>query len=90
MIPVREPGFRFALAQDISQNGFRFYSKEFLPRRTGLMVEINPPGHAPIRSLARAVWVRERQFDEGYEIGGIFVEPPHSARTALTQLISGR
>jgi hypothetical protein len=90
VIPVNEVGFRNAFTQDIGQGGFRFYSRESLPKRTSLVVEMDLLGHAPIRTLARAVWVRERSLGEGYEVGGMFVDPPHSARTTLAELVSGR
>ena len=90
VIPISEVGFRSAFAQDISRTGFRFYSKEFLPQKTSLIVEMDLLGHPPIRSLARAVWVRERSLEEGYEVGGIFVDPPHDARTTIGQLVWGR
>jgi hypothetical protein len=90
VVPVSEAGFRTAFARDISQTGFRFHTTEFLPKRTSLMVEMNLLGHAPVRSLAKALWVRERPSDDGYDVGGIFVEPPHHARRTLRELVSGR
>jgi hypothetical protein len=89
VIPVREAGFKNAFAYDISQTGFRFHSMAFLPKRSSFLVEMEPPGHAPIHSLARAVWVRERPLEEGYEVGGMFIEPPHDARTTIGKIVSG-
>ena len=89
IIPVDASGFRNASVQDISMTGFRFHSQEFIPKRASIILEMNFLGHAPIHSLARAVWVRELPSDGGYEVGGMFVEPPRGARTTLTQLVSG-
>jgi hypothetical protein len=89
MIPVDAVGFRNANIQDISMTGFRFHSQEFIPRRASIMLEMNFFGHAPVHSLAKAVWVREIPSDGGYEVGGMFVEPPRGARTTLSRLVSG-
>jgi len=88
IIPVDATGFRNAGVQDISLTGFRFHSREFIPKRASFILEMNLIGHAPVHSLARAVWVREIPREGGYEVGGIFVEPPHGARTTLSQLVS--
>lgn len=90
VIPVHEAGFKNAFAHDVSQTGFRFHSMEFVPRRSSFLVEMDVPGQAPIHSLARAVWIRERPLDEGYEVGSMFVEPPHHARATLGKLVPGR
>ena len=86
IIPVDVAGFRNAAVQDISLTGFRFHSQEFIPKRASIILEMNLLGHPPVHSLARAVWVRERPDEGGYEVGGMFVEPPHAARTTLSQL----
>jgi hypothetical protein len=83
-------GFREAAVQDVSQTGFRFHSQEFLPNQAGFILEMNVPGHAPVRSLAWAVWVRERPSDGGYVVGGMFVEPSHGASTTLSRFVSKR
>ena len=88
IIPVDVPGFRNAGVQDISLTGFRFHSREFIPKRASFILEMNFIGHAPVHSLARAVWVREIPCEGGYEVGGTFVEPPHGARTTLSRLVS--
>jgi hypothetical protein len=88
-IPVDATGFRNAAVQDISLTGFRFQSQEFIPKRASIILEMNLLGHAPVHSLARAVWVREIPNEGGYEVGGMFVEPPYGARTTLNQLVSG-
>jgi len=88
-IPVDATGFRNAAVQDISLTGFRFHSQEFIPKRASIILEMNLLGHAPVHSLARAVWVREIPSEGGFEVGGIFVEPPHGARTTLSRLVSG-
>jgi len=89
IIPVDVTGFRNADVQDISLTGFRFHSREFIPKRASVILEMNLLGQAPLHSLATAVWVREIPGEGGYEVGGMFVEPPQGARTTLSRLVSG-
>lgn len=77
---------REALVLDVSRTGFSFHSRNYVPRRAGFIIELQPPGANPIRSLARAVWVRELPEEGGYEVGGMFVEPTREARAALGRL----
>jgi hypothetical protein len=90
VIPGNEARLQDGFAQDVSQTGFRFYSTEFIPKQTSLIVKMEHLGHATIRSVAQAVWIRERPLDGGYEVGGRFVEPPSNSRTTLTKLTAGR
>jgi hypothetical protein len=89
VLPVDAAGYRNAAVQDVSLTGFRFHSQEFIPKNASMMVEMQASGHPPVHSLARAVWVREIPSAAGYEVGSMFVEPPYSARTTLSQLVSG-
>ena len=92
-IPMSAAGYLTATVQDISLTGFRFHSQEFIPKRASIILEMNLLGYAPVRSLARTVWVREQASDGGnvgYEVGGMFVEPPHGVRTTLNKLVSER
>jgi hypothetical protein len=90
IIPMDSAGFRNAAVQDVSLTGFRFHSQEFIPNNSGFLLEMNVPGQSPVRSLARAVWVRERPGDAGYVVGGMFVEPPSDVRATLSQLVAKR
>lgn len=83
-------GFRNAAVQDVSQTGFRFHSQEFLPAQADFMLEMSLPGQAPVRSLAKAIWVREKPSDGGYVVGGMFVEPPRGARATLSRFVAKR
>jgi hypothetical protein len=89
ILPVDAGGYRNAAVQDVSLTGFRFHSQEFIPRHSSILVEMTVSGHPPVHSLARAVWVREIPSAAGYEVGGMFVEPPYGARTTLSQLVTG-
>ena len=87
-IPVDAKGYRNAAVQDVSTTGFRFHSAEYIPRRASIILEMNLLGHPPVRSLATAVWVRERPSEGGYEVGGMFIELSHGTRTTLSKLVS--
>ena len=88
IIPSDAAGFRDAAIQDVSQTGFRFQSREFVPKQSNLILEMNHLGHVPVHYLARAVWVREIPSEGGYEVGGMFVEPAQSVWATLNQLAS--
>ncbi len=88
ILPVDAAGFRSAAVQDVSLTGFRFHSQEFIPKQASIILEMNLLGHAPVHSLAKAVWVREIPSEGGFEVGGVFVEPPHAAKMTLSQLVS--
>lgn len=82
-------GYQEAAFQDVSQTGFRFRSKEFIPKQASIILEMKLLGYAPLCSLAKAVWIRQMPSISGYEVGGLFVELPKCARSTLDQLISG-
>jgi len=46
------------------------------------------PGSHPIRSLATVAWVKAIPGDDGYQIGGAFVEPNSDVGAALAHLVS--
>lgn len=85
VIPVHEAGYRDALIQDISTGGFRFHTREHLPRQTSFILELHLPGLRPVHSLARASWVKAMPLNDCWEIGGMFVEPTREARAALAR-----
>ena len=87
VIPSNADGFESAVIQDFSQTGFRFHSWVFVPKQASIILEMNHLGHAPVHSLAKAVWVREMPILGGYEVGGMFVEPVRSVWTTLNNLV---
>jgi hypothetical protein len=58
-----------------------------LDRRANVLLELHLPGSGPVRSLASVAWVRALPEGNGYEVGGMFVEPPHEARLALEKIV---
>ena len=88
VLPLGAASLRNAVVQDVSLRGFKFWSQEFIPKNADFFVEMDLPGHAPIRSLAKAVWIRERPDDGGCEVGSMFVDPPHNARTTLSRFVA--
>lgn len=87
-IQANPAGFRNALAEDFSEGGFRFRTQEILPHRASFLLELHLPGFKPVRSLARAAWVRVMPENDGYEIGGRFVEPTYETRTAISRQLA--
>lgn len=90
VILVPEAVFQNARIEDISLIGFRFRSQQGLPKRASLLLEVTLPGSVPLRSLAKAAWVKAKPEDGGFETGGIFVEPSTAMRKALAKIILGR
>lgn len=86
-VPIGVQGPRNAIVKDIGQGGFRFRSDELLDRTSNMLLELHLPGAYLIRSLARVAWVRALPGEEGYEVGGMFVEPPQDARTTLRKIV---
>lgn len=86
-IPIDGRGPCNALLQDVGEGGFRFRSDELLNRRSDLLLELHLPGSYLVRSLATVAWVKAMPGDDGYEVGGMFVEPSHEARSALAHVV---
>ena len=89
-LPVTAKGLRNAAVRDVSIGGFRFCSDEMLSRNASLLLELHVPGSNPVHSLATVAWVKAMPGDNGFEVGGRFVEPGHQARTALQGMVLGR
>ena len=87
-IPISVRGPRNAIVQDVSRGGFRFHSDELLTRKSNMLLELHLPNSSCVRSLATVAWVKAVPENDGYEIGGMFVEPTHEARAALETIIS--
>ena len=87
-IPISDRGPRNAIIKDISRGGFRFRSDELLNRKSNLLLELHLPNAHCVRSLATVAWVKAMPEDDGFEMGGMFVEPTHETRAALEAIVS--
>ena len=87
-IPINVKGPRNAVVQDVSTGGFRFRSDELLDRKSNMLLELYLPGCPIIRSLATVAWIKALPADDGYEIGGMFVEPSREARVELAKIVT--
>jgi hypothetical protein len=64
------------VGKDISNNGICFISNEFIPKKTHLIFEVQPPWkETPVQTLAEVVWVSNQSYSERYEIGAKFLAP---------------
>lgn len=86
-VPIGVQGPRNAIVQDVGQGGFRFRSDELLDRKSNMLLELHLPGSPFIRSLASVAWVKAMPEEDGYEMGGMFVEPPQEALTTLGKIV---
>lgn len=89
-IPISARGPHNAAIQDVSRGGFRFRTDELLSHKSNLLLELHLPESDCIRSLGTVAWVRAMPDDNGFEIGGLFVEPTHEARALLERMLPGR
>ena len=90
VVPAGAVDSRDAVVQDVSVSGFRFRSLDYVPLRSGMIIKMDLCGHAPVRMLARTVWVKETPGDGSYMVGGMFIEPPSHVRRTLGKLVSTR
>lgn len=86
---VPDGGGRYYEARgvDLSTAGLRFRHPEPIPSRSSLIVELQLPGEAPVRSLGRVAWVRELPDERGFEVGGPLVEPSTAARLRIERYL---
>ena len=82
-IPVGAAGYSGGRVEDLSPEGVRFSCPGAVRPRSGLLFEMLIPGGPPVRSFARAAWVRESADRTGYEVGGSFVDQSTAARKAI-------
>jgi hypothetical protein len=87
-IPKKTAEYRNAMVQDISPGGFRFRTGELFKCRSCFLLDLFVPGSTPIRSLATVAWIKTLPEDDGYQIGGKFVEPNPDVEAALAHLAS--
>ena len=87
-IPIAMKGPRNAAVRDVGEGGFRFQSAEFMDRKSNMLLELYLPGTHIIRSLATVAWIKALPGDDGYEVGGMFLEPTHETRTELAKIVS--
>jgi len=87
-IPKKVAEYRNATVQDISQGGFRFRTYELFPRRSCFLLDLYLPDSNPVRFVATVAWIRTMPDEDGYQIGGKFVEPNLAVGTALAHLFS--
>ena len=83
VIPVAGSGFLEAFAEDLSADGVRFRCPQQVRVRSGLLLELKMPETGEVRSFGRAAWVRELPGEEGFEVGGRFVDQSTFARKTL-------
>lgn len=89
LIPVDGGGYREGSVADLSTEGVRFRSAGSLRPKAGFLVELLFPEGAPVHVFGRAAWVRELPGQDGFEVGGRFVDQSTSARRAIERRIGG-
>ncbi len=63
------------LSKNVSVGGIRFLSKKFLPVSSPIRMEVEiSPKAAPVRFVARIVWIKSLYNDELFEVGAEIYE----------------
>jgi hypothetical protein len=89
LIPVAGDGYLEGSVEDLSPAGVRFRCAGNVRAKEGLLVELLLPEGTPVRSFGRAAWVRELPGEDGFEVGGRFVDQSTAARRAIERHIGG-
>ena len=83
-IPKKAREYCNGAVQDVSLGGFMFRTQELFDRNSCLLLDLYLPGAHPIRSLATVAWVKPLSEDNGYQVGGAFVEPNSEVEAAIS------
>ena len=76
------------LTKDISGVGIKFATKNSIPERVILEIDISLPGHkGTIKTLGRVLWVSRCESMDDYEIGCEFLEMSEEDRSNLMEYI---
>lgn len=78
-----------SLTKDISENGVRFSSSEFLSIFTRLLLEISVPSFSrPIKAISKVAWIQKAPRSNQYNVGLQFMDMTEDDRKHLTSFIA--
>ena len=75
------------ITRDISQAGISFLVHDFIPKDSCLRVKLTFNTSFSFEALSRLVWIRERSYNEEYEVGVEFLNMPQEAKMYLIDCI---
>jgi c-di-GMP-binding flagellar brake protein YcgR len=76
------------LAADISEDGVRLSSPEFLPLESLVLLDLDTPSPAnSIRAVGRVAWAEQAAYEDRWRVGVQFSELSDDARSQLRSII---
>lgn len=75
------------ITRDISQAGIRFLVHDFIPKGSCLRIKLTFGSAFSFEAFSKLVWIRERSYNEEYEVGVEFINIPPEAKTYLIDCI---
>jgi c-di-GMP-binding flagellar brake protein YcgR len=85
---VSDAKFGDYFTKDISQSGIRFFTNEFVPKDSILVVRVTTKKMSfSFEALVRVVWIIEDTHKKRFEIGAEFTDIPEEAASHLVRYI---
>ena len=86
-IPVAGNGYVDAFAEDLSPEGVRFWCRDEIRARSGMLLELRLPDERSLNFFGRAAWVRELPDNMGFEVGGRFEDQSTWGRKTVERFL---
>lgn len=78
-----------SLAENISEGGVCFKSKEFISLACRMVIEISvPTASKPIKAIAKVAWIKRIPNSEQYELGNQFLDMTKEDKVHVTNFIN--
>ena len=75
-----------SITRNISKNGLRFRTTEFVSMACRLIVELDIPMiPKPVKAISRVAWIRKAPSGDDYEIGNQFLEMSKQDKEVVSQ-----
>lgn len=89
---AKDAEFSGSLAYDISSEGLRFQTENFIPLNESLMLELQLSAQKSLSLHGKVIWVQMVPHSDRYQIGVQFDDSRelHSAKQGIQQFVSAR
>lgn len=89
---AKDPEFFGSLAYDISSEGLRFQTENFIPLNESLMLELKLSAQNSLSLHGRVIWVQMVPHSDRYQIGVQFDDNSElfSAKQGIQQFVAAR
>ena len=77
-----------SITRNISKNGLRFRTTEFVSMACRLIVELDIPVFTkPIKAISKVAWIRKSPSGDDYEVGNQFLEMSKEDKALISEYI---